>query len=285
MNISRCENGHFFDGDKYQTCPHCGASVIGSDASTSKSKVKETSKSIFGRIKKDSENDEKHSGLRTGKTIGLWASDRNSALSADSFEKPSDNGTAFGNDNGIESGASGYEASMSQRVQPKDTSEVRDISADYRTSETRESENEISVKPSDDGKTTGFFSRKPVAGNSPSAPVEPCVGWLVCVKGVNFGRTYNIVAGKNSVGRNEDNNIALVGDTSVSREKHAWILFDPKNNEFFVMPGEGSGLLYVNDEMIMEHKKIKMRDMLEIGDGKYIFMPLCSDEFKWEDYL
>ena len=51
------------------------------------------------------------------------------------------------------------------------------------------------------------------------------------------------------------------------------------------MPGEGSGLLYVNDEMIMEHKQIKMRDMLEIGEGKYIFMPLCSDEFKWEDYL
>lgn len=29
MNLSRCENGHFFDKEKYTTCPHCagGASA------------------------------------------------------------------------------------------------------------------------------------------------------------------------------------------------------------------------------------------------------------------
>ena len=23
MNLQKCENGHFYDADKYQTCPHC----------------------------------------------------------------------------------------------------------------------------------------------------------------------------------------------------------------------------------------------------------------------
>lgn len=23
MNIKKCERGHFYNGDKYQTCPHC----------------------------------------------------------------------------------------------------------------------------------------------------------------------------------------------------------------------------------------------------------------------
>lgn len=24
MSITRCENGHFYDGDKYERCPQCG---------------------------------------------------------------------------------------------------------------------------------------------------------------------------------------------------------------------------------------------------------------------
>lgn len=23
MNLQKCANGHFYDADKYQTCPHC----------------------------------------------------------------------------------------------------------------------------------------------------------------------------------------------------------------------------------------------------------------------
>ncbi len=23
MKLQRCANGHFYDGDKYPTCPHC----------------------------------------------------------------------------------------------------------------------------------------------------------------------------------------------------------------------------------------------------------------------
>ncbi len=25
MNLKRCDNGHFYDGDKFQSCPHCAA--------------------------------------------------------------------------------------------------------------------------------------------------------------------------------------------------------------------------------------------------------------------
>lgn len=29
MNLKRCSNGHFYDVDKYATCPHCaGASGV-----------------------------------------------------------------------------------------------------------------------------------------------------------------------------------------------------------------------------------------------------------------
>ncbi len=25
MNVVKCENGHFYDGEQYTLCPHCGA--------------------------------------------------------------------------------------------------------------------------------------------------------------------------------------------------------------------------------------------------------------------
>ena len=28
MNVIRCKNGHFFDGDSYGTCPHCGEAAV-----------------------------------------------------------------------------------------------------------------------------------------------------------------------------------------------------------------------------------------------------------------
>lgn len=31
MNIKKCEQGHFYNGDKYQTCPHCKESMMSKD--------------------------------------------------------------------------------------------------------------------------------------------------------------------------------------------------------------------------------------------------------------
>ena len=134
-----------------------------------------------------------------------------------------------------------------------------------------------------DGRTIGFFSMG--SSDNTNTDADPVVGWLVCVKGKHFGESFQIAAGRNSVGRGASNKIVISDDNSVSREKHTWIAYDPRYRVFFIQPGESSGLSYLNGETVMETKKMAAKDKIEIGDGMYLLIPLCDDSFSWEDYM
>ena len=136
-----------------------------------------------------------------------------------------------------------------------------------------------------DGKTVGFFSMGTADNNEGQVSVDPVVGWLVCLKGRHLGESFSISTGRNAVGRGISNKITLSKDNKVSREKHVWITYEPKRRQFYVQPGEGSGLAYLNGEMVMESHLLHAKDKLEIGDGMYLLIPLCDETFSWEDYI
>ena len=52
MNVKKCANGHFFDADKYQLCPHCGASLEQS-APPSATRSSDRNEHNAGKRKKD----------------------------------------------------------------------------------------------------------------------------------------------------------------------------------------------------------------------------------------
>ena len=134
----------------------------------------------------------------------------------------------------------------------------------------------------DDNKTIGFYGlRRPenVTGT------DPVVGWLVCVKGPHWGESFSIYAGRNTVGRNASNKIVLKKDNTVSREKHAWITFDSRGGQFTIQPGESRGMTYLNGETVFESKPVGRSDKIEFGDGVYILVPLCGEDFSWESYI
>ena len=147
-----------------------------------------------------------------------------------------------------------------------------------------------SAKASSEGRTIGFFSAgaaasPAVGGRDPQSAAEPTVGWLVCVKGKHFGESFAITFGRNSVGRGASNKIVLNRDNTVSREKHAWITYEPKRRDFFIQPGESSGLSYLNGETVMESRRMNPRDTVEFGEGVYLLVPLCGPDFSWDEYI
>lgn len=149
----------------------------------------------------------------------------------------------------------------------------------------------------DEGKTFGFFSLNKSSSNSAPADTgsddsqpatsnsEPMVGWLVCIKGPHFGEAFNIYVGNNSIGRLRSNKIVIGRDSHVSREKHAVITYEPKKREFLISPGASSGLTYLNDENIMTSAKLKAKDKIELGECVFLLIPLCGEDFSWEDYI
>lgn len=114
--------------------------------------------------------------------------------------------------------------------------------------------------------------------------IEPVVGWLVCVEGVDIGKSYNLKAGRNFIGRSSTNDVVLSDDNSVSREKHAIVIYDPKSRNFMVQPGMSSELFYVNDEVILQAVPINDRDFISVGKTKLMFVPCCGPDFTWDDY-
>jgi hypothetical protein len=115
-----------------------------------------------------------------------------------------------------------------------------------------------------------------------SSGISPVVGWLVCVSGTDKGRDYRLHAEKNFIGRSSAMDVAIAGDDSISREKHAAVSFEPKKKVFWHLPGDASGLVYLNDEVVNTPTQLKTRDIIEMGKTKLMFYPLCDEAFQWD---
>lgn len=127
---------------------------------------------------------------------------------------------------------------------------------------------------SDIGKTVGVFQKK--------MNLDPVVGWLVCIEGMDKGKDFRIYAKNNSVGRSEKMDICIKNDQTISRENHARLAYDEKHNAFHLIPVGSSNTIYLNDEPIYVPVKLKARDIIEFGESKLIFVPLCDDSFNWK---
>jgi len=130
--------------------------------------------------------------------------------------------------------------------------------------------------PTEDVKTMAFYN---------FTDTEPVVGWLVSIKGEYLGQSFNLKAGQNFIGRSLTMDIPLAQDTSISRNKHAIITFDPENRKFFAQPGESGGLTYLNNELVLAFQPINAYDKVKVGNSEFIFVPCCGEEFSWEDYI
>jgi len=106
-------------------------------------------------------------------------------------------------------------------------------------------------------------------------------GWLACIEGVNRGRSYEIHPGNNFIGSEDTMHIQILGDKKVSRIRHAIIAYNEKNFEFVIFPGESKGLIYCKGEAVYTPKTLTALSIIEIGDSKFVFVPLCSKTLNW----
>lgn len=119
----------------------------------------------------------------------------------------------------------------------------------------------------------------------PQALPTPCVGWLIALNGSHIGQDFHLRVGKNYIGRDVGMDIALVGDKSVSRNKHAIVVYEPKHHKYFIQPGESNELVYVNDEVVLLPMPLNPYDLIVIGDIELWFMPLCDEQHNWSEVI
>ena len=111
---------------------------------------------------------------------------------------------------------------------------------------------------------------------------EPVTGWLVCVEGAEKGKDYRIAARNNSIGRSESMDICIKGEMAVFCLNHARLSYDGKHNSFYLIPAESTNNVYINDEPVYVPTKLSARDVIELGESKFVFIPFCDDWFDWQ---
>lgn len=220
MNLKRCNNGHFFDADKYTTCPHCNPTVSASEVT-----VAMTSDHMSSDVKAaiNAFNDEDN------KTVSL----QDAVSAATAAPAPSAAAAPF--------------QTMTSPV----------------------------PAPMDDAKTVSYFST--------SLGAEPVVGWLVCIEGDHYGESFQLKTGRNFIGRSANMDVVLAGDMSVSRERHAVVIYEPKAKCFIAQAGDARELFYLNDKVVLNNEMMNNYDVLSIGNEKLLFVGLCGPQFCWED--
>lgn len=113
----------------------------------------------------------------------------------------------------------------------------------------------------------------------------PVVGWLVVLNGAGKGRDFRLVQGENRIGRDADMEVCLDfgadSDDTVSRERHASVVFDHHAGEFFVERGHSRNLPLLNGATVRGEPVLKARDILQVGRTKLLFIPLCGSSFAW----
>ena len=124
-----------------------------------------------------------------------------------------------------------------------------------------------------DNRTIGEFKRK--------LGYEPVVGWLVCIEGPEVGKDYRLFGRINTIGRGEGNDVVLAQEHTVSQKSHVRLAYDAKHNNYQLIPGDGANITYLNDEPLYSAQSLNPYDILELGDTKLIFVPLCNDQFRW----
>ena len=129
----------------------------------------------------------------------------------------------------------------------------------------------------EDNCTVGYYSR--VIG------VEPVVGWLVCIEGEYKGESFKLKSGRNFIGRAANMDVVLSADHSVSRFKHASVIYEPRGRQFIVSTGESRELCYLNDEVVLSNMKMSAYDILNLGNTSLMLIPCCGERFTWENGL
>ncbi len=276
MPMKRCLNGHFYDDIKYKECPYCrpDARNMGNIPNIQAAPMNET------RREKAKDFSVGVGGEPLRRQVLTPGDKSNMAVNG---ETVAINNKEFG----MVPKAPEEKQAVRQNPMVQPLIQPKNFAEQFKPQAVKV-ENKAEIKMEEQAKVVEMIPEKKIPLGEKTVfisksfgDIDPIVGWLVCIDGPDKGCSYSLVSGRNYIGRGENMGVCLKNDKSVSRENQAIVSYDVKKNHFRVIPGEGRGLVYLNDEELCEYKQLKRKDVIEIGQTKLIFIPFCDEEFHW----
>ena len=251
MNMKTCPKGHFYDGDTNATCPVCAAE-----------------QGRTAGMMDDYGATEPVGGGSSGGFSGVGETEPVGGGFSGGFSNVGATEPVGGGFSGGFSGVGATEPMTGTKAPTRGfngSGETMHLFDDKIPGVDNYNDETMAVNP---GMVAGF---------------TPVVGWLVCTEGPDRGHDYRIRTGYNHIGRAEHMDICIRGDKQISRETHALIAYDDTEKVFFFGPSDGRNIVRVNGKMAMVPTELHAYDILTVGSSKLIFVPLCGEQFDWNN--
>lgn len=258
MNLVRCNNGHFYDSDKFAVCPHCsgGNQAMGGMGNQAMGGMGNQNMG-FGGYSSTSEETVAYDAPQgfggSDNTVGETWGMGNSSFT----EKPTEAAPTFGD------------------PFPTPTPAAKPAGSPSLNQLFENSSSNVNAVFEEDDDVTKRYDE--------SVAREPVVGWLVAISGEAKGTSYILRKDKNFIGRSDSMDVVIKGDQRVSRNKHAIVVYESKNKLFMVQPGESRELFYLNGNVVLNTETLKAYDRILIGETELLFIPLCGEQFSWDE--
>jgi len=302
----QCVNRHFFDASRFSKCPICGAEMDEQDKKGLAQQVlpaetAENAPQLQSTPQRPQESaspanaSHPHEAPR-GPDATTGHSEPPSIKPEQPPRKQSGPGKTTG---GIPKFSRGGDLTPAPMLQPEKTAfikeETREKPAPSREAPPEqpapsreappEQQQTVHATLRDAVDATASTSVSPLPKTVAYYETDPPVGWLVCIKGFYLGKAYPFQAGRNRIGRNPDMEICLLEEQTIARDTQASILYEPKHRRYHLQAGTGRSLTSLNEETVFDHAELHAYDKIELGQAEFVFLPLCGEEFTWDDYI
>ncbi len=281
MIIKKCEKKHFYDGENFNECPQCNPELL--------AKIK----ADYARLYSNKRSQGSSVASSMSSSVGTVSISTPEAFAAPAAPAGDIGETQAIYVNPVNDVYSAPEvqaepvAPVAPVAEPAPVVEVAPVVEPEPVIETAAPV--VEAAPVVSAETVSDNTDEIVTGFPPikasELTVAPVVGWLICVGGPHFGEAFPINVGENSIGRISDNKIVISKDSSVSRETHATLKFDPSTDAFSIEPGFSSGLTYINGDLAMMETPVSDGAEIELGNSKFVVKALCSDKFDWGKFI
>lgn len=249
MELRKCENGHFYNGELYDECPTCKAM---------KSQEGHTVPLGDGGFAAGGQDTGHTAPLGGGFSVGGQDEGHTMPLGDGGFQM---GGQDTGHTMPLGGGDPGH-------TRPLANGATAPLTGGF-------------VKPQ--GGPGRADSGHTIAVVQQEMGIDPVVGWLVCLNGKEKGRDYRIHSDNNFVGRSEKMDICVRGDDTISRENHAVISYDMVDKCFYLSRGEGRSIIRLNGKAMLTSERLEAYDVLEVGRTRLLFIPMCGERFEWSN--
>ena len=133
------------------------------------------------------------------------------------------------------------------------------------------------------------FGAAPQADAFAAAAAQPDstrfpIGWLALIEGPGRGASFTLTTGLSTIGRGQDQAVRLdFGDTAISRECHAAIVYDPEDRRVLIGHGGRSNIVRLNGEPLLSREELHDGDLIRLGKTTLCFVAFCGPDFDWQD--